>query len=182
MGFLVRLFLALVIAVALGATTAWFSLDSIAETDFAANGAWRVLPDVRDTKLGLYERAALAKVNLLAPDRRDALDLIAFRDEASAPLVAKCTYRVEVATLPAQTWSITPHDSRQHVIGEPLHLESAPGSYVLLVGRSDAQGHLLPIGGNGKFSLILRLHNPEPNAVAAPSSFNAPRIIKEACQ
>lgn len=188
MGFLVRLFLALVIAVIIGAASAWLSLDSVAESSFAANGAWRISPDSRDSKLGLYERAALARANLLAPDSRDSLDLIAFRDEAGAPLDGSCTYRIEGSGLPARAWSLAAYSATwwpsapQGYAMTDREAANADGSYVIYASAKAKPDHWLALNGARKFALALTLYGPQTNAVAAPSSFNAPRIIKETCK
>lgn len=190
MGFLVRLFLALVAALAIGASSAWFALDTVPQSDFIANGAWRIAPSLSDTKLSLYERAALAKASLLLPDYREALYLTATQDETGAPLRGNCTYRIEGTSLPARWWSISAYGPKHFLIPNPQNryalngreIAAPDGSFVLHVSSGDQAKHWLPLDDASGFSLTLRLYQPDPWIIAAPGDFNAPRLIKESCR
>lgn len=189
MGFLVRLVLALVFAVALGAAYAWHSLDSIAEADFPANGAWRIAPDMSDASLTIFARAALAKTSLLAPEKRDAIDLIANVDETGAALDGRCTYRVQGAAPPSGTWSLMAYGLGHNLIASQENRSAissknaaAGGNISVRVSATDQPGVWLPLDGARKFSLTLRLYDPAPGVGATPASFVAPRLIKEGCR
>ena len=190
MGFVFRLVLALLAALAIGASSAWFALDTVPQSDFIANGAWRVVPSLSDAKLSLYERAALAKASLLLPDYREALYLTATQDETGAPLSGNCTYRIEGANLPARRWSISAYGPKRFLIANPQNryalsgrdVAGPDGSFVLRVSSGDQAKAWLPLDNARSFSLTLRLYRPDPRIIAAPSDFNAPRLIKESCR
>jgi hypothetical protein len=177
MGFLVRLCLALLVALAVGVGSAWWMIASVPQTGFTANGAWRIAP--RPVH-GLYERAALARRDLLAPEPRDALTLTATTDETGAPLHGGCSYRIEGASLPAKGWSVAAYGPHQHLLPESAQPQTVTGG-----GAQAADGRIrldVPAHPAASFTLTLRLYRPTRSALAAPGGFNAPRIVAEACR
>jgi hypothetical protein len=190
MGFVLRLILALAVALIIGVASAWTALDSVPQSGFLANGAWRVAPDAGDDQLSLYKRAALAKTSLLAPDGRETLDLIATADETGAPLEGRCNYRIQGGKLPARSWSIAAYGPGRVLIANaehryalgPREAAQGDGTFVMHLSAAPQAGAWLPLAAKQRFSLTLRLYQPEREAVAAPERFNAPRIIQESCK
>lgn len=175
MGFLVRLSLALLAALAIGVGSALWMLAGVPESSFAANGAWRIAPVPAH---GFYRRAAAAQQALLAPEARDALTLTATTDETGAPLSAACSYRIEGARQPAQGVGVAAYGPDGHLL--PATAQPQPASDQPTPESGPA--YVMPAHAGEAFSLTLRLYRPDAVVLAAPDKFNAPRIVKESCR
>jgi hypothetical protein len=103
-----------------------------------------------------------------------------------------CSYRLSGEDLPARWWSETLYDAEgflarnaqdAHSIDATSVVRSVDGAYeaLLATGRGQEQ-NFLATEGAGRFSLTLRLYNPEPVVTSTPEALVLPRISRISCQ
>jgi hypothetical protein len=176
----------LLLAVALGAGSAWAVVRVQLERGGVQVGAWRTSTLAGSTDADLYTRAVVAVGALLALNRNETLYYLASTDSDGQVLRSRCRYRISGLPPPARWWSITAY-------AEDRFLFDAPGGRYSLNGRTaplDAQGRFafetgptppaaaawLPTPGDRGLSFALRLYNPDRAVAADPATLATPRI------
>lgn len=177
----------LLLAVALGAGSAWAVVRVQLERGGMSVGAWRTSTLAGSTDADLYTRAVVAVGALLALNRDETVYYVASTDSDGQVLRSRCRYRISGPPPPARWWSITAY-------AEDRFLFDAPGGRYSLNGRTvplDAQGRFafetgptpppaatawLPTPGDRGLSFALRLYNPARAVAADPATLATPRI------
>lgn len=168
MRFLIDLAVALVIAVAVGVSSAWFTIERGRLFGAINVGGWTAWPQEGSTDADPYSLAMLARTGELPLGAGEGLSFAADRDADGAPLSGRCAYAVAGQTPPARMWTLTAYDSigrlMVNVARRPgFHsreiVREADGSFVIAVGASVAPGNWLPIAAVDRFELVLRLYD-----------------------
>lgn len=181
------------LGVALGLASAALALRGAGLAGPVRAGAWSTSPASGHADADMYTRARVAVGGLLALSRAETMYYVARHDDSGAPLRAECRYRVAGVPPPARWWSITAYAGDFHLFPDPEDRYSLSGA----TARLDADGRFalvtgpaapvpapagavswLPTPGRGALLLTLRLYNPAPGVVAAPSSLAAPSITR----
>ena len=186
------------LAIVLGAGSAWLVVRSQLDRGGVSVGAWRTSTLAGSTHADLYTRAVVAVGALLALNREETVYYVATTDSDGRPLRSRCRYRSSGPAPDARWWSVTAY-------AEDRFLFDAPGRHYSVNGHNvpkDAQGRFsfetgptpppngaapapsspagatpwLPTPGDRGLSFTLRLYNPAPELVANPASLAAPRI------
>lgn len=178
-----------VLALVVGAGSAWLVVRSQLDRGGVGAGPWRTSTLAGSTDADPYTRAVVALGALLALNRNETLYFLASTDSDGRALLSRCRYRISGTPPPARWWSITAY-------AEDRFLFDAPG------GRYSVNGRTVPLGAQGQFafesgpnapdaasavawlptpgdrglSFALRLYNPEPGVAADPASLAAPGI------
>ena len=154
-----------------------------------ADGPWRTSLETGSVQSGPYLRASVALHGLLALNRSETIYYTAARDGSGALLDGACSYRIEGRDPPTRWWSITAYGADDYLIPNPANLYSASrqsvhragdGRFTVTVARAKAQGDWIPVAA-GRFTLTLRLYNPDPAVAADPAHAALPTIVKEGC-
>lgn len=192
MGFLIRLVVAIFLAVGLGVSSALEAISNVAESGFVKNGVWHTAPVDSPKIPNFYVQAAIAKSQLLRPPGEKILLFNATIDGTGEPLNGACRYRLAGPQMPARAWSISAYDARQNLIANSENRyafgllnaanEDETDAFELRLSGEAQAGAWLPINSAEKFSLTLRLYTPHPSVLNDPTSFKAPSIIRESCQ
>jgi hypothetical protein len=178
--------------IALGIASAWLALKNPWSAQSLQAGAWKTSTVTGSVDADLHTRARVAVGGLLALSRDETLYYVADHDDAGRPLRSACGYRIEGTPPPARWWSITayaddfflfPNEAHRYSLnGGAAHLDSQ-GHFALLSGPQDpnppaaaTQTYWLPTPGDRGLIFTLRLYNPAPSLVAAPSALVAPSI------
>lgn len=176
--------------IALGLASAWFALrNPSSSAPSVTAGAWRTSLLAGSADADLHTRARVALGGLLALSRDETLYFVAERDDAGVPLRSRCSYRVEGLPPPARWWSITAyaddfflfdHPARRYSLNGGTARLDAAGHFALVTGPApaDAATHWLPTPGDRGLMLVLRLYNPDPALVTAPTTLVPPSIRK----
>jgi hypothetical protein len=168
MRFLFDLAVALVVAVAVGVSSAWFTIDRGRLFGAISVGGWTAWPQEGSTDADPYSLAMLARTGELPLGAGEGLSFAADRDADGAPLTGRCAYAVAGQTPPARMWTLTAYDSvgrlMVNVARRPgFHsreiVREADGSFVIAVGASVSPGNWLPIAPVDRFGLVLRLYD-----------------------
>jgi hypothetical protein len=184
-----KIFAVAVIGTLLGLMTTLFVLLRGTMGGDVADGPWRTNLETGSAASGPYLRASVAVHGLLALNRSETIYYTAARDGSGAPLDGACTYKVEGRDPPTRWWSITAYGADDFLIPNPAGLYSASkpsvtraadGTFTVTVARARADGDWIPVAP-GRFSLTLRLYNPDPAVAADPAHVALPTIVKERC-
>jgi len=185
------------LAVALGAGSAVWAVQQRFARGGVTVGPWTTNEHVGSSAADPYLRAGIAVGGLLALPRTETVYFNASTDDDGAPLVSSCVYRVEGVDPDARWWSITayatdhfliPNDAGRYSVDRTRVVrghEGDPHRFAIRVG-GEATDHpnWIPSGSPGaqqRFSLTLRMYNPDPAVAASLASAALPRIVKERC-
>ncbi|SLN63264.1 hypothetical protein TRL7639_03557 [Falsiruegeria litorea R37] len=145
---------------------------------------WTIGSDASDP----YLRAWVARYGLLALRKTEAVYFIADTDSDGNPLADACTYRVSGGAMPGFWWSVTLYDADGYLpLNEGMHLsfdatdvEGAENWSFDIAGTkpSDPGQNWVSSKHAGLFDLTLRIYEPEPVFLDAPTSHLAPPKVQ----
>lgn len=190
MRFILKLILSVIVASALGVGSAMLSAGRIAAANTVRNGPWRVNLLAGSTEAGLYSRFAVARRGLLALNRRETIYFLATADSQGRPLTGRCDYVLNGGRIPALWWSITAYGEDLYLIDNVRNRYSFSGNTLLPEGALNFTLSVsplrrpepwLPVKEGQRFSLLLRLYNPDPAVTANPAGADLPEIRREGC-
>ena len=181
---------ALVVGAALGLGSAWMAVSRLSLSGRIIDGGWTTNLNTGATTADPYTRAAVARDGLLALARTETVYFTRFTDDQGAPLDAACIYRIKGRDLPARWWSVTLYDQEQYLSRNEDGAHSIDATRVTRTGdgyeatvsatRGDA-ANWLSARNAGKFSLSLRLYNPDPEVQGDPGKAVLPTVEKVSC-
>ncbi|HXG09982.1 MAG TPA: DUF1214 domain-containing protein [Gemmataceae bacterium] len=178
---------AVLVAVILGASSAWWVIGQGART-FVRNGPWHYNPLVGSAAANAHVRAQIARAGLLALNSSEAVYFLAHTDSDGNPLHGDRTYRIEGGDLDARWWSITaygadhflmPHDGERHSCCSATVRRDADGRFIVYVSAAERPGNWIPVCAGAPFLLALRIYNPGPSIRDHLDAVELPRIIPE---
>lgn len=184
------LLLAIVLGLALGAVSAVWASRSPVLGDFVRAGAWRADLSAGSSDAGLYTRARVALVGLLALDRRETVYFVADSDDEGRRLDGACIYIIEGMVPAARWWSITAYGADFFLVDNPARRYSvnaksaqpdAGGRFRIAVSSRQQPAPYLAAPSSGPFVLNLRLYNPSAALAQDPATLPAPSIRREGC-
>lgn len=188
---------AFLISVFLGLGSVYWFLE---KADFSGQGGIIVGPWVTNEQIGNvdaapYMRAVIARRGLLALNKRETVYFTAETDSSGTPLLSNCAYVVTGVPLPTRWWSITLYGADHYLIDNPQGIfsqakntveRSAQEGYVIHVAGEPEGPNGIPTGYSGgegaRFSLTLRLYNPDEDAADDLSALVLPSIEKGICK
>lgn len=179
----------LIVGTLLGLGATWLTVIHGTWGGDVADGPWRTSLVTGSADSGPYLRAAVAVHGLLALNRSETIYFTAATDSAGAPLDGACSYRVAGHDPPARWWSITaygaddfliPNAANRYSASKPSVTRDAAGRFAVTVAHAKANGDWIAVAP-GRFSLTLRLYNPDPAVAADPAHVALPAIVKAGC-
>jgi hypothetical protein len=190
MRFLLRLLVAVVLAVVLGLGSTYVAVRTAIRGDAAIeNGPWGTSLVVGGTDADAYTRALVATTGLLALNKDETIYYGATKDSAGDDLDGACAYRIEGRDPDARWWSITVYGddhflidtpSRRYSISKSNVVRSADGAFTVRLSTVEETGNWIATSADG-FQLTLRLYNPGGSVKDNPASISLPAIVKESC-
>ena len=188
---ILKYFLVVLIALALGIGSAFFSINIVPRKSSIKNGAWITNPLTGSKEANMYLRAAVSLIGLFALNKTETIYYTTFKDDDGNPLRADCDYIIEGGDMDARWWSITaygedhfliPNDGDRYSYNMKNTERDKNGRYKIHLSTTPKKGNWLPLGDGGKFSLSLRIYNPAPNVYENMGTIQLPRIIKGVCK
>ena len=189
MWFAARLLGAVVLGIALGLGSLYWSIMSLSGTHAIQNGPWTTSLETGGVNAGMYLRAFVALTGLLALNKDETIYYGADRDSAGDALDAACAYRIEGRDPDARWWSITLYGTDHYLIANPANRYSvgksnvaraADGGFVIRLSATPEPNNWIPTSPDG-FQITLRLYNPGDTVKKDPAAVALPSIVKEAC-
>ena len=189
MWFALRLVGALVLAIALGIGSAYLSVMSLRGTHTIQNGPWTTILESGGANAGMYTRAFVALVGLLALNKDETIYYSAARDSGGAPLDGACSYRIEGRDPDARWWSVTlyagdhfliPNPANRYSVSKSNVVRATDGTFVVRLSGAQEANNWIATSRDG-FHVILRLYNPGQTVRDEPAAAPLPAIVKEAC-
>lgn len=187
--FAVRLAGGLVLALALGLGSAYWSVMSLRGEHAIKNGPWTTSLATGGIDADGYTRAFVALTGLLALNKDEAIYYGASSDSNGADLDADCAYRIEGSDPDARWWSITLYADDNYLIPNPANrysvsqsnvVRAADGTFVIRLSSTEEPNNWIATSPDG-FQITLRLYNPGASVKNDPASAVLPSIVKEAC-
>lgn len=179
----------LVIGAVIGLAATWATVIRGTMGGGVSDGPWRTSLYAGSSEGGPYLRAAIAVHGLLALNRRETIYYTAASDSDGNALLGNCTYRLEGRDPPTRWWSITaygaddfliPNAAERYSVSMNSVARKADGSFVATVSKGQGGANWIPVGDR-RFSLSIRLYNPQPAVAADPEHVVLPTIKKAAC-
>lgn len=140
-----------------------------------------------------YTRAIVAKTGLLALTQTEAMYFTRSTDEQGRPLNESCVYVLSGGAMPARWWSVTIYDAHHYlpVNGQDAQSvdmtrmatrASPTGQWTARIAadRGEASDWISSKNA-GKFSLTLRLYNPQEKARTDFASIPFPTVKTVSC-
>lgn len=190
LGFLFRLLLGLAVAMSVGFGASYYALTDGRLFAAVRIGPWAAWPDVGQPLPNPYTRAYLARSGQMQLGYAEGIRFTAQTDDAGAPLLANCTYRVAGFVPGASFWTLEAVDLEGvNIAASPdlmvLHSEriarTGDGAMNVNIGPRLAPGNWLPIAGVGEFSIALTFYDALVFSGGNTSIEQMPSIQMEDC-
>lgn len=177
------------LGIAIGISSAYLLLSISPDFLWIQNGVWRTSLVAGSEQADPYTRAIVAKNYLYILNRSEAIYFIAESD-GERELKRNCDYKIVGKDLPSRWWSITIYGEDNFLIPNEHNIYSITSANVLKEGdhwqihvSRDPKGkNWIPLRGEGKFYITLRLYNPEKDVYEKIKEIELPSIIREGCR
>ena len=190
MRFLIDLAIAIVVAVAVGVSSAWYAVDRGRLFGAVTAGGWTAWPKEGSPDADPYSLAMLARTGEIPLGAGEGLSFTAEADEDGAPLSGSCTYAVVGETPAARLWTLTATDDDGRLMVNVAHrpgfhsreiVRKADGALRIVVSSHVEPGNWLPIGTVGRFKLVLRLYDTPLTTGSQIADLVMPAIERVSC-
>jgi hypothetical protein len=163
---------AIIAGIALGAASAWATLEMGRNGFSERYGAWTHSRAAGSTAAGPYTRAIIAKEGLLALSAREALYFNLAEDQDGRPLSESCIYELSGRAPAARWWSVTIYADDGFLVQNSDHAHSIDASHVRPGPGGVWRARIAPVRGDTTywlssraarqgFALTLRVYNPQ---------------------
>lgn len=190
MRFLIDLAIALVIAVAVGVSSAWFTIERGRLFGAVNVGAWTAWPQEGSVDADPYSLAMLARTGEVPLGAGEGLSFTADKDSDGAPLSGRCVYAIAGSTPPARMWTLTAYDAAGRLMVNVARrpgfhsreiVRQPDGAFVITASSDVRAGNWLPIAPVDRFSLVLRLYDTPLATGSQIADLVMPKITPVRC-
>ncbi len=191
MRLLIDIAIALVIAVTIGVSTAWYAIEHGFIFGAVTAGAWTAWPTAGSADADPYSLATLARTGEVPLGAGEGIAFTAEDDSAGDPLAGACTYAVVGQTPAARLWTLTAYDNDGRLMVNAARrsgfhsreiVRRPDGSFVITVSPQVVSGNWLPVSRVGHFRLVLRLYDTPLTTGSRIADLTMPDIRKVGCQ
>jgi hypothetical protein len=188
---LIDIAIAIIVALALGVSTAWLAVENGRFFGAVTVGAWTAWPHSGGPSADPYSVAFLARSGEVPLGAGEGLAFTATADSGGEPLSGNCTYEVTGETPQARLWTLTAYSASGRLMYNAAQrsgfhsreiLREPDGSMTIIVSPEVHPGNWLPIFGSGRFSLVLRLYDTPLTTATAFVDLTLPRIVRRDCR
>ena len=190
MRLLIDIAIALVIAVTIGVSTAWYAIEHGFIFGAVTAGAWTAWPTAGSVDADPYSLATLARTGEVPLGAGEGIAFTAENDSAGEPLSGTCAYQVIGQTPAARLWTLTAYDrdgrlmvnaARRSGFHSREIVRRPDGSFVITVSPQVVAGNWLPVSRVGHFRLVLRLYDTPLTTGSRIADLTMPDIRKAGC-
>jgi hypothetical protein len=187
---LIDLAIAVVVAVAVGISSAWYAVERGRLFGAVTVGGWTAWPQEGTADADPYSLAMLARTGEVPLGAGEGLSFTAEDDVSGTPLSGVCAYDVVGQTPPARLWTLTAYDDDGRLMVNVAHrpgfhsreiLRSADGGFTIHVSSTVAPGNWLPVTPVEHFQLVLRLYDTPLTTGNQLAELSMPVIHKVGC-
>ncbi|TPQ49773.1 DUF1214 domain-containing protein [Prosthecomicrobium hirschii] len=189
--FVLRLIVAVVVAVVVGLGSAWLTVgEGWAFRSYKA-GDWTAWPEGGSATPDPYSRAILARTAQIPLGGGEGIAFFASRDSDRAPLRGGCEYVLTGDTPLARLWTLSVVDAKGEV---PRHrsgrthfhsrevLRKPDGSLEITLSPLARPGNWMPIPDSGALTVVLRLYDSGAANPRTAGALLMPRIEWKGCR
>ena len=190
MRFLIDIGIAIVVAVAVGVSSAWFTVERGRLFGAVNAGGWTAWPQEGSTDADPYSLAMLARTGEVPLGVGEGISFTAKTDGDGKPLSGRCTYSVEGETPAARLWTLTAYDAAGRLMVNVARrsgfhsreiVRAADGEFAITVSPSVEAGNWLPIAPVETFELVLRLYDTPLTTGSQIADLVMPAIRNASC-
>ena len=179
------------IGLALGGVSAHLSIRQSHGLGAINVGPWSAWPFVGGAEVDPYTSARSAADGTLPLGAAEGLSFEATTDQQGNPLQRNCRYEISGKTPISRIWTVTAYSTD----GKALVSQSgaltafhsgnvvryADSSFVIKLDDRPSSGNWLPLAGEGRFKLILRLYDTPITSNSGVIDPVMPRILPKGC-
>lgn len=188
--FVIRLTLAVIVAVVIGLGSAWLTVgEGWAFRSFRA-GDWSAWPEGGSRAPDPYSRAILARTAQVPLGGGEGIAFFASRDSDGAPIRGGCEYTLVGETPAARLWTLSVVDAQGEV---PAHrsgrtafhsrevLRRSDGTIEITLSPQARPGNWMPIPDSGALTVVMRFYDAGVANPRTAGPVALPRIVWKAC-
>jgi hypothetical protein len=182
----------LVIGAGVGLGGTWIAVERGAGFGAVRVGPWTAYPRNGSIEADPYSRAMVARSGGLPLGLGEGLSFTATRDSSGRPLVGSCTYKVVGRVPQTRLWTMTLETPGGMLIDNPARrygftsaevVRDGRGVFTIAVSPDVQPGNWLPVGGEARFELVLRLYDtPLSGTSTVIDPGRMPQIVQERCR
>ncbi len=183
--------LAVAFGIALGLFATWLAVERGHGFGAVTAGPWTGWPNAGGEEADPYGRAVIARTGELPLSLAEGLAFIATSDSAGGRLDRKCVYAFRSPVPQARYWTLSVVDAEGTPIGstQMRHgftsseiVRNGPSAFAIILSQQARAGHWLPLTGEGRFQLMLRLYDtPLSSNASALRAADMPSIERVNC-
>ena len=190
MRFIIDLAIAIVIALAVGVSSAWYAVERGRLFGAVTVGGWTAWPQEGSATADPYSLAMLARTGEVPLGAGEGLSFTAEKDSAGEPLSGKCVYVVSGETPAARLWTLTAYDEAGRLMVNVAHrpgfhsreiVRDPNGNMRITVSASVEPGNWLPVAPVDRFKLVLRFYDTPLTTGSQIADLVMPAIQKAGC-
>jgi hypothetical protein len=187
---LIDIAIALVIAVIVGVSSAWFAVERGFLFGAISAGAWTAWPGAGSANADPYSLATMARTGEVPLGAGEGIAFTADTDSAGEPLAGTCTYEIAGQTPAARLWTLTAYDGEGRLMVNAARrtsfhsreiLRRPDGSFVIDVSPDVMPGNWLPVARVDRLRLVLRLYDTPLTTGSRLADLVMPDVRKVAC-
>jgi len=189
--FLVDLAVAIVVAITVGFSTAWYAVEHGRQYGAVWAKQWTAWPAGGGPDADPYSIALLARTGEVPLGAGEGIAFTAETDDEGAPLSGRCSYLISGQTAAARLWTLTGYDVTGRLMANAARrssfhsrevVRSPDGGIDIVVSTKASPGNWLPIARVGQFRLVFRLYDTPVTAGSGAANIMMPNISKTGCE
>lgn len=191
MRLIVNLAIAIVIALAIGVSSAWMMIQQGRLFGAVSADGWTAYPGEGTPDPDPYALAILARSGELPLGVGEGIAFTADSDADGEPLDGRCTYTITGETPPARMWTLVAYGTDGELMDNASYrpgfhsreiLRASSGAFTITASQEVTAGNWLPIQPVERFVFMLRLYDTPLTTGSQIASLIMPEIHKGACR
>lgn len=191
MRLLIDIAIALVLALTIGVSSAWYAIEHGFIFGAITAGVWTAWPTAGSADADPYSLATLARTGEVPLGAGEGIAFTAENDSAGGPLSGSCTYDVVGQTPAARLWTLTAYDSEGRLMVNAARrsgfhsreiVRQPDGGFAITVSPEVAAGNWLPVTRVAHFRLVLRLYDTPLTTGSRIADLTMPDVRKIGCR